>query len=286
MIAFLGMGLLGANFTRKQLELGETVHVWNRSPARARALEADGARAFDAAVDAVRGARRVHIAVSEDAAVDALLEQVRPGLEADVIVVDHSTTSPDGTRARATLWASRGTRFLHAPVFMGPMNAREATGSMLASGDRATFEAVQADLGRMTGRLLYLGPEPDRAAACKLLGNMFLVCMTTGLSDALAYATAEGVPMDQVRELFTAFNPATQLLARMQRIVDGDFASPSWELAMARKDVRLMLEGAAAHGAALALVPAIASLMDTWIGRGHAHDDWMVVATDSVKRPA
>ncbi|MBV8579034.1 MAG: NAD(P)-dependent oxidoreductase, partial [Candidatus Eremiobacteraeota bacterium] len=40
MIAYLGTGLLGANFVRKLLERGETVHVWNRTPDKARALEA------------------------------------------------------------------------------------------------------------------------------------------------------------------------------------------------------------------------------------------------------
>jgi 3-hydroxyisobutyrate dehydrogenase len=165
---------------------------------------------------------------------------------------------------------------------MGPQNARQATGTMLASGDRSVFEAVESALAKMTGRLLYLGPEAERAAKCKLLGNLFLIEMTTALSDAVAFATSQGVSIDQVRELFTAFNPATQVPARLRRIVDGKFDDPAWELVMARKDVRLMVE--AARGTELTLVPSVAALMDKWIERGHAHDDWMVVATDSVKR--
>ena len=51
MIAFLGTGLLGAGFVRALIAQGETVHVWNRSPDKARALEQYGARAFDDSAD-------------------------------------------------------------------------------------------------------------------------------------------------------------------------------------------------------------------------------------------
>ena len=37
-IAFLGTGLMGSGFVRRLLAQGQTVHVWNRSPAAAKAL--------------------------------------------------------------------------------------------------------------------------------------------------------------------------------------------------------------------------------------------------------
>ena len=62
----------------------------------------------------------------------------------------------------ALRWAERGVAFQHAPVFMGPQNARESTGIMLASGDRARFESLEPALAKMTGKLVYLGPQPER----------------------------------------------------------------------------------------------------------------------------
>jgi glutamyl-tRNA reductase len=60
MIAFIGMGLLGSNFVRAMLRKGDQVQVWNRTAAKAKALEADGAKAFDGVADAVNGAGRIH----------------------------------------------------------------------------------------------------------------------------------------------------------------------------------------------------------------------------------
>jgi 3-hydroxyisobutyrate dehydrogenase len=230
----------------------------------------------------VRGALRVHVTLSDDAAVDDVLEQARPGLAKDVTIVDHSTTSPGGTRERALRWAERGVSFQHAPVFMGPKNALDATGVMLASGERARFEALEPALAKMTGKLLYLGEQPERAAAFKLLGNSFLMFLTAGLADFFTLAKGMNIPAKEASELFSYFNPGLTLPTRIDRMLGADFAHPSWELAMARKDARLMLEEAERAGLTLAVLPAIAKTMDAFIERGHGHDDWTVIAKDAL----
>jgi 3-hydroxyisobutyrate dehydrogenase len=281
-IAFFGMGLLGSNFVRALRRRGEDVHVWNRSPAKAKALEAEGARAFDDPAEAARGAARIHLTLSDDAAVDEVLERARPGFAEDAVIVDHTTTAPTGTRARAARWEERGVAFQHAPVFMGPQNALEGTGLMLASGPTDRVEQLRPALAPMTGKLIYLGPEPDRAAKFKLFGNLFLMFMTAGVAEVLTLAKALDVKPEEAAALFDAFNPATTLGMRVKRMVGGEFATPSWELAMARKDARLMLEEGDRAGVPLAMLPAIAATMDRFLERGHAHDDWTVIAKDAL----
>ncbi len=284
MIAFFGMGLLGANFVRRLLGQGEQVQVWNRTAAKARALEADGAKAFDDPAEAARGASRVHMTLADDAAVDDVLERARPGFSHGTFIVDHSTTSPPGAAARFERWRERGVRFQHAPVFMGPKDARNGTGTMLASGDRVAFDMLEGALAKMTGKLLYLGPQPSHAASCKLVGNMFLMFVTAGLADVLTFATAEGVPPDQLDALLRTFNPVAQVGDRLKRMVDGNFSDPAWELVMARKDARLMMEEAERGGISLAVLPSIARVMDEWLARGRGHDDWTVVAENALRR--
>ena len=285
MIAYLGTGLLGSSFVRALLSRGEAVHVWNRSIAKARDLEQYGAQVFDDPADAVRGAEFVHLTLSDDAAVDDTLERASPGFGADVVVVDHTTTSPALTAERAARWSARGVAFLHAPVFMGPPNALAGTGVMMASGDKARFDAVAPHLEQMTGKLVYLGADPARAAGLKLFGNHFLVVMGAALMDTLALSRALAIPQDEVAHLFDFFNPGTMIPARLARIRAADYANPSWNLAMARKDVRLMTEAAAAGDVTLDALPGIARAMDDWIASGHAADDWTVISTDKLEAP-
>lgn len=271
------MGLLGANFTRALIERGETVHVWNRTPERATALEAEGAVAFASAADAVRGAERVHIVVSDDAAVDSVLDlaQCAPG----TLVIDHTTTSTRGALDRT---ARADIVYVHAPVFMGPQNAREATGLMLVSGDRDRVARVRPILETMTGTLLDMGARVDAAAGYKLMGNTFLLGYIGAMSDLMALGKALGIPTGEAVTLLEHFNPAASAPARSKGIAAGDFSKPSWELVMARKDARLVQEEVAVTDVRLTVLPGVAARMDEMIERGHSHEDWAVIAKDSL----
>jgi 3-hydroxyisobutyrate dehydrogenase len=282
-IAFLGTGLLGSGFARAAKRRGETVSVWNRTVDRARPLEAEGIRVHLDPASAVSGADEVHLALSDDAAVDDVLAQAARGLSAGTLIVDHTTTSASGASARSLSFAERGFSFLHAPVFMGPQNALDATGLMLVSGAPELIARARPTLEKMTGKLVELGADPGRAAAFKLLGNLFLMAMSAGLADVFALGRALGVAPEEARTLFGHFNPGAFVPQRADRILQGAFDKPSWELAMARKDARLMLEAASQAGVELATLPGVAARMDAMIARGHGKDDWMVIALDALR---
>jgi 3-hydroxyisobutyrate dehydrogenase len=272
-IAFLGTGLMGAGFVTRMLAQGHEVAVWNRSAGKAAALEKLGARAFASAADAVRGVGRVHLMLADDAVVDAVLEPIADAVPADAWIVDHTTTATTPTAERAKQWAARGRRFVHAPVFMGPSNCVEGTGVMLLSGDRALCDAVTPMLAPMTGKILYLGPEPERAASFKLFGNLALIGIAGVLGDVARLADAVGIAPADAMGLFTAFNPGAMLPQRAAKIASGPYDQVSFEVAMARKDVRLMIEEAKRHGVDLAVMPAVAALQDAAIARGEGRLD-------------
>lgn len=284
MIAFFGTGMLGSGFVRAWRRRGEMVAVWNRTPARAEALEQFGAKAFADPAEAARGASRIHLSLSDDAAVDDVLERARPGLAEGAIIIDHTTTSASGTIEREARWRERGIPFLHAPVFMGPQNALDSTGVMLVSGDPARIESVKAALELMTGKLVELGPRVDAAAAFKLMGNTFLMFLTTGLADFLMLAKAMNIAPEDAAKLFDSFNPGATIGARLRRMLDAKWDEPSWELAMARKDARIILDEAKRANVELAIVPTIAKRMDVVIGEGHGKSDWTVLAKDALAK--
>jgi 3-hydroxyisobutyrate dehydrogenase len=284
MIAFFGMGLLGSGFVRALRRRGEEVHVWNRTPEKARALEDAGARPFDDPAKAVAGATRLHLTLSDDTAVDDTLERARPGFSPGLCIVDHTTTTKSGVAPRVQRWAERGFPFVHAPVFMGPENALRGTGTMVVSGDPAYVDRVKADLAKMTGTLRELGPRPDTAAGFKLLGNLFLMFLTTGFADLLGLAKALDIAPKDAATLFEFFNPGASLPARLQRMLDARYDEPSWALGMARKDVRLMLDEAERADVALAILPTIAQRMDAVLAEGHAARDWSILGKDALQR--
>jgi 3-hydroxyisobutyrate dehydrogenase len=283
MKAFLGMGLLGSNFVKAMRNKGEDVQVWNRTASKAVALEQYGAKAFSTPADAVKGASLIHVTLKDDASVNEVLEAASQGLMPGAIIIDHTTTSKEGAIERTNRWKERGFFYQHAPVFMGPANALESTGFMLLSGDEDLVNKLTPELTKMTGKLLHFGPEIGKAAAMKLVGNTFLVCFTAGLKDTLSIAKALEVPVADLFNLFDSWNPANMIQGRLKRMTSGDYSQPSWELSMARKDTGLFIDAAQKTGTELTLLPAIAQLMDSWIEKGHANNDWTVIAKDCIQ---
>jgi len=282
MIAFLGMGLLGSNFVRAMISKGETVRVWNRTTSKATDLEKYGAKPFSNIAEAVKDADVIHLTLKDDGTVNEVLAMVSASLKPGVTIIDHTTTSVAGAIQRTTEWKGKGFTYLHAPVFMGPVNALESTGFMLVSGDQAVIAKHEPALSKMTGKLMNFGPETGRAAGMKLIGNNFLVAFTAGLADTLSLAKSLEIPTTDIASLFDSWNPAATLSGRLKRMTSGDYSNPSWELNMARKDVGLFLEAAKQAGTNLVVIPAIAGEMDRYIAKGHGNEDWTVIGKDAV----
>jgi 3-hydroxyisobutyrate dehydrogenase len=279
-VAFLGTGLLGSAMVERMLVQDDSVTVWNRTVSKAEALQQAGAAVALTAGEAVAAADHVHLALTDDAVVDSILAEVAPRLRRDAIVMDHSTTAPKATSARVARLTQAGVRFLHAPVFMSPQMCREGKGLIMVSGPSEVFGAVQPALARMTGDVWYLGERSDLASAYKLFGNSMLFAINAGLTDVLAMAKNLGVAGKEAVGLFSRFNAALAIPMRGQKMAAGDF-SAMFELAMARKDVRLMLESAGDQP--LIVLPALAARMDDLIAAGHGRDDFAAIAAPVVR---
>ncbi|MEO8345432.1 MAG: NAD(P)-binding domain-containing protein [Betaproteobacteria bacterium] len=280
-IAFLGTGLLGGAFAESSAKRGDTVTAWNRSPEKAQALAQFGVRSAASPAAAVKGAARVHLVLKDDAVVNEVIANARTGLDADAVLIDHTTTLPELTLERSLRLNAGGVKYLHCPVFMGPAAARNAQGSMMVAGPEDHFDRVKSELARMTGRLEYMGERADLAAVNKLFGNAMIIGIVAMTADIFTLAQASGVDPLKAITLLKLLDLNAMVAGRGVNMANGNFAA-TFELAMARKDVRLMLETAGDRP--LAALPAIAARMDQLIAAGHGADDASVLGIDAVRR--
>jgi 3-hydroxyisobutyrate dehydrogenase len=274
-VAFYGAGMLGSAMIRGMLRRGIAVRVWSRSGHKALALEDDGARAFDDPVETASGAERVHLCLSDDASVDAVIDAALPGIATESPIVDHTTVSPQGVAERAGRLAEGGYTFVHAPVFMGPPMALESTGVMMTSGDTGSLPRVRAALEAMCSDLRYVGERPQDAAIYKLMGNAMILAVVGGINDAMRIGEEQGLSREQAYHLFDFYDPSGQIKGRGKRMVSGDYG-PVWTLDMAHKDAILMQT--AAHHERLPVIDAIEALLRNVSDRGLGALDLAAIA--------
>ena len=142
-LAFLGTGLLGSGMVECLLRRGNDVTVWNRTEAKARALEA-----FGATVARTPGGGRCGRGARAHGAVRRCRgrrhgRSNRSGRGGR----DHRRPHDDvaGRHQGAAAACGRGgVKFVHAPVFMSPQMCRDATGLMLVSGPQAIVDTIRA----------------------------------------------------------------------------------------------------------------------------------------------
>ena len=281
-IAFLGTGLLGGAFAEAAAKRGDSVVAWNRTAEKVTALAQFGVKAAASPADAVKGASRVHLILKDDAVVNEVIAALRAGLSSEAIIVDHTTTQPALTAERAARLHAEGVKYLHCPVFMGPPAARTAQGSMMVAGPQRLFESVKDELAKTTGRLEYLGERSDLAAVNKLMGNAMIIGLFAVMADVLTLAQAGEVEAESAINLLSLFDMNAMTASRGMNMAKGKF-NVSFELDMARKDIRLMLE--TSGNRPLAALPAIAARMDQLIATGHGAADVSMLGSDAVHRP-
>jgi 3-hydroxyisobutyrate dehydrogenase len=274
-VAFYGAGALGSAMVGAMLRRGIDVAVWSRSAHKSEALEPDGARAFTDPAEAAIGAQRVHLCLSDDASVDAVLDAALPGIAQGSPIVDHTTVTPEGVTERVRRLAEAGYSFVHAPVFMGPPMALTATGVMMVSGDAVLVERVRDALEGMCSDLRYLGEDPSAAATYKLMGNAMILAVVGGLNDVMRIAEEQGLSRAQAYQLFDFYDPSGQIKGRGKRMVDGDYHT-QWTIDMAHKDAVLMQS--AAHHERLPVIDAIEALLRNVSDRGLGQLDLAAVA--------
>ncbi|HPF61032.1 MAG TPA: NAD(P)-dependent oxidoreductase [Gemmatimonadales bacterium] len=279
--AWLGTGLLGSGFVEAACGRGEAVTVWNRTLAKARALEPFGATVAETPAQAVEGAARIHLVLRDDAVVEEVIAALRPGLAEGAILVDHTTTLPATTAERATRLIAEGVRYLHCPVFIGPASARQGLGTILVAGPRALYESVRPALELQAGRVEYVGERPDAAATLKLAGNAIILGICGVMADAFAIGKGGGIDGEAVLGLLDYFEPSRVAVGRGRAMMARAY-EPGFELTMALKDVEFMQ--AAAGDAPLAILPALAARLRTLIDEGAGAHDLAVLGRDSLPK--
>jgi 3-hydroxyisobutyrate dehydrogenase len=135
--------------------------------------------------------------VSADQDVLHVVDGLIPGLRRSTIVIDCSTVSADTAREAATRLSKCGAEFLDAPVSGGVEGARDATLAIMVGGSAETFERAQPVLRTLGRTITHFGPTGSGQAA-KATNQIMCAGIIQAVSDAMAFARAEGLPLDRL----------------------------------------------------------------------------------------
>ena len=145
-IAFIGLGNMGLGIARNLLRAGHQLTAFNRTRAKAEALQPDGAQVAASPAEAARNAEVVMTMLADDAAVEEVVfgeGRIAEAMPSGAVHVSHSTISTAMARRLTTEHARRGQLYISAPVFGRPEAAEAKKLVVVVAGPEAAVGRCQ-----------------------------------------------------------------------------------------------------------------------------------------------
>ncbi|MHB1544644.1 MAG: NAD(P)-dependent oxidoreductase [Gammaproteobacteria bacterium] len=200
MATFFGLGAMGWPMAATLYRARRLVGVWNRTHARTQAFTSDtGAQGFATLEEAVGSAPVLILCVRQDEDLLALIERMMPTLAPGQIIVDCSTVAPATAREAHARLHSRAVGFLDCPVSGGTEGAGRGALTLFVGGDPDLLGTVRPLLKALGPNITHLGAVGQGQAA-KAVNQLMLAGINQAVSEALAFAQAEGLPLPSLIE--------------------------------------------------------------------------------------
>lgn len=249
MVAVIGLGNMGLAMVQCLCGGGSPPRGWDLDAGRREAAAAAGATVPDTLAEAATPV--AILALPNEIAVGAVLEELLPALPQGAVIVDTSTLPPGAVRGFAKQAAAAGCAYLDAPVSGGPTGAATGTLSMMVGGEMEALERVRPVLALLAAKIVHIGG-PGAGQVAKLVNNLLVATHLIVAAEAVRLAAAAGVKADA---LLPVLNGATGRSAATEEnwprwIASGTFDS-GFSAGLMRKDVRLALAMAEEAGVPL-----------------------------------
>lgn len=243
-VAFIGLGTMGAPMARRLATAGYRLSVYDTSPAAMERLADAGCRAASSPADAAAGAAVVITMLPSSPHVRLAMtgpDGAAAALQPGALFVDMSTVDDAESRKLATELEAQGIRVLDAPVGRSPRHAAEGTLLVMAGGRAEDVEAARPLFDQMAEAVHHLGPQGS-GIALKLINNYMSMVGMVLAAEGLTLARKAGLDRGQVVEVLSG-TPAGrgQLTTNFPRKVLAGDITPDFPLSMGLKDITLAL---------------------------------------------
>ncbi|MBB5402502.1 NAD(P)-dependent oxidoreductase [Paraburkholderia youngii] len=295
-IGFCGPGLMGAPMIRHLLRAGHTVHVWNRTRAKAEALRAEGAHVVDAPRELAARCDAVLLCVADAAAVEQTVFGPAGLLDGDPStprrvrwIVDHSSIAPAATRAlarrvadfsgRGGMAGAEGCRdgasigWIDAPVSGGVAGATAGTLAIMAGGAASDLAAVRPLLDAYAARVTHMG-EVGAGQTAKLCNQAIVTATVAAIAEAVSLAQRSGIDAAKLPEaLAGGWADSVLLRTFVPRMTQSDLA-PIGALRTFQKDVDTVAATAYETGTPMPVASTVQQLLRLGAAMGLADADF------------
>lgn len=274
-VAFLGTGLMGQPMAQRLLNANIQLIAYNRTPEKLEPLKAAGAEVATHSYQAISAADCVILMLSNAAAIYSVLLSDRSWRTvAGRSVIQMGTITPTESREIRDAVVAAGGEYLEAPVLGSIPEAK--TGKLIVM-----VGALREQYQRHLEFLKNFGTEPvlvgsvGSAAALKLALNQLIASLTTAFALSLSFAQSQGISIDifmQILRESALYAPTFD--KKLQRMLEGNYANPSFSTKHLMKDTDLFISEAKSAGLDVNSIEGVKEIIDKAIKMSLSNADY------------
>ena len=269
----IGLGAMGVGMAKNIAKAGYLAGVYNRTKAKAQSLAEElNVIVFEQPADLAANVDIVLICVSADQDVLAMVEAIALTVKPGTVVVDMSTVSSDTAKQAAAMLAEKRAFFLDAPVSGGVEGAKNGTLAMMIGGDSAALEQARPVLATMTRCIMHMGAGGS-GQATKAVNQIMAAGINQAVTEALAFARTQGLPMEKVIEVISGGASGNWFLQHRGATMTQDSFAPGFKLALHHKDLLICQTMAKQSGASTTLVDMTIADYQRLMAEGFGDED-------------
>ena len=280
-IGFVGLGNMGEPMASNLLKAGYALRLYNRTPARAASLLAQGAKLVSRLSEVADPGGIVVTMLSDDRALEdvvggsGVLDRLGPG----GIHLSMSTVSPATARKLAEDHQRHGVVYLAAPVFGRPEAAAARKLWICLSGPRAAKDRVQPMLSALGQAVFDFGEDPGAANVVKLSGNFLIASAIEAMAEAMTFAEKNGIDRARLIDMLAQTMFACPVYQTYGKVIAQEHYEPArFRLSLGLKDIDLVLQTAAASKTPMPLASMLHDRFISAMAKGREELDWAAFA--------
>ena len=286
-VGFIGLGRMGQAMTRRLLEAGHEVGVYNRTAGKIKPLIDAGAKAVDSIKAAATFGAAVFTMVSDDAAAFEVVTGpggIEESLPKGGIHICAGTHSVAAIEKLAAIHAEAGQVLIATPVLGRPEAVIGGAAGILVGGPPQAVEHCRPLFAAIAGRVVDAGADPVTAAAIKIANNFVLGCAIEAMGEGFSLVRKYGVAPDVFYRVLTegpfdcwAYKTYGQFIAEERYLPAGQRAVNGL------KDANLALAAGEAKGVPLPSGNVWRDRLVGAVAHGEGEHDWAVMAHDQAR---
>lgn len=270
-IGWVGLGVMGAPMCGHLLRQGYPVTVFTRTPSKAAAVLAKGAKWVASPLAVAEASDVVFTMVGSPLDVRQVYfgeSGLLAGMRSGSLLVDMTTSAPSLAREIFEAARSRGVQSIDAPVSGGDVGAREATLSIMVGGEEKAVDAIVPLLGAL-GRSIVRQGGPGMGQQAKLCNQIVIAGTMVGVCESLVYGYKAGLNLETMLASITTGAAACWTLSNLApRILRRNF-NPGFLVDHFLKDMGIALDEAARMDLALPGLALVQQLYLAVRSQGH-----------------